>query len=242
MKKFVRAVACSMSLLALLAPSALAHVTVQPNEAIAGSFSRFAVRVPNEDEKASTVKVELRLPPLAFVSFEPKEGWDRKETISEFDEPVDAFGQQITEGVTKVMWSGGEIGPGEFLEFGFSAKMPDEGGADLQFDALQTYSNGKVVKWTGAEDSDHPAPHLRTYDIGAEEGEGQLAVLARLAADESADGSDSESAETDERTQIEEPALAAEDVETDSQIPLFLSGAALLLAVVALLLAAKKRT
>ncbi len=32
----------------VLVPAASAHVTVNPNEAEAGSFSRFAIRVPNE--------------------------------------------------------------------------------------------------------------------------------------------------------------------------------------------------
>ena len=28
------------------------------------------------------------------------------------------------------------------------------------FKAIQTYSNGDVVRWIGAADSDHPAPHV----------------------------------------------------------------------------------
>ena len=53
-----------------LAVPASAHVTVQPNEAVAESFSKFVVRVPNEQDDASTVKVQVELPPLAFTSFQ----------------------------------------------------------------------------------------------------------------------------------------------------------------------------
>jgi uncharacterized protein YcnI len=179
------------ALLAVSASAATAHVTVQPAEAIVGSFSRFVVRVPNERPDADTTKVVVKLPPLAFVSFEPKDGWKRKTKDVTLDEPIEAFGQEITETVGKVTWSGGRIGPGEFLEFGFSARMP-EAEETLTFDALQTYSNGEVVRWTGAPDSETPAASLTTYDLGLEEGQGELALLAELSDGTAAsDGGDS---------------------------------------------------
>ncbi|HET7481888.1 MAG TPA: YcnI family protein, partial [Actinomycetota bacterium] len=122
MKRLIAPLAAGI--LVAMAIPAVAHVTIQPNEAISGSFSRFVVRVPTERDDASTTKVELQLPPLAFVSFQPKDGWTRKTTTVKFDEPLEAFGQKITEGVGTVTWSGGKIGPGEFDEFGFSAAMP----------------------------------------------------------------------------------------------------------------------
>lgn len=194
MKRLVVAVAGAV-LAVLMAAPVFAHVTIQPNEAIVGSFSRFVVRVPNEREDASTIKVKVELPPLAFPSFEPKDGWERREKTGEFDEPIDAFGEEVTEGVTSVTWSGGQIGPGEFTEFGFSVRMPDEP-TTLEFRAIQTYDSGEVVRWIGAPDADEPAPLLTTYDIGAEEDEGQLAVLARLS--ETVSDDDSGDAEDDD--------------------------------------------
>ena len=170
----------ALGMFLLSAGTALAHVTIQPSEAVAGSFSCFVVRVPNEREDASTVKVEVKLPALAFVSFEDAIGWDRKEKAGEFDEPLEAFGQEITEGVLSVTWSGGEVQPGEFAEFGFSARMPD-GDEDLVFEAVQTYSSGEVVEWAGAEDSEEPAPHLHAIPLPVEEGQGELAALAEIA-------------------------------------------------------------
>ena len=207
----------------VLAAPALAHVTVQPNEALVGAFSRFVVRVPNERDDAGTTKVTVELPPLAFVSFEPKDGWKRTTETVEFDEPVEAFGEEITEGVGSVTWSGGEIGPGEFDEFGFSARMPD-GETELTFNAIQTYSNGEVVEWTGAPDSDEPAALVNVYDIGAEEGQGEIAVLARLNEAAGDDGA----ADDDE------------DEGSDS-LGLILGGLAILLSVGALVMAAPKR-
>jgi periplasmic copper chaperone A len=45
----------------LVAPAAAqAHVTLQPNTAAAGGYTRLDVRVPNERDDASTTKVEVR--------------------------------------------------------------------------------------------------------------------------------------------------------------------------------------
>lgn len=207
-------------LVAALTPAAAAHVTVQPNEAVVGSFSRFVVRVPNERPDGDTTKIVLRMPPLAFVSFEDKEGWKREVKMVELEEPLVVLDTEITETVGKVTWKGGRIGPGEFLELGFSARMPDAE-ATLVFDALQTYSSGEVVKWTDGPDSETPAARLTTYDLGLEEGQGQLAALAELRAGRDEAG---EQADEDEGTGT----------------PTILSGIAVVLALIALVLAMRR--
>ncbi len=179
MVKLAAAIAAAFLSLALATP-ALAHVTVQPTEAPAGSFFRFVVRVPNERDKAATTKVEVKFPDaLTFVSFQDKEGWKRDVKIKELDEPTEVLGEQITEVVDSVTWSGGRIEPGEFEEFGFSARVPEREGT-LVFPALQTYSSGEVVRWIGPADSEEPAARVSNIDLGAGEGEGELAVLSAL--------------------------------------------------------------
>lgn len=166
--------------LVLLGPAAQAHVTVQPNEAPAGAFFKFVVRVPNERDDAATTKVRVMFPEnLIFTSFQPKEGWTRTVKMKKLDEPIEAFGAQIDEVVGSVTWSGGEIAPGEFDEFGFSVRVPEEPG-ELEFPAFQTYSSGEVVEWTGAPDSEEPAARVNVIALEAEEGEGQLALLAHV--------------------------------------------------------------
>jgi periplasmic copper chaperone A len=146
----------------VLVPAASAHVTVNPNEVPAGSFSRFAVRVPTERPNADTTKVVLQLPEdLAFVSFQPKPGWTRTVTMVKLAKPVtNDEGETVTERIGTVTWEGGKIAPGEFDEFGLSAKVPDTAGQTLVFPAVQTYSNGEVVRWIGAADADTPAPRV----------------------------------------------------------------------------------
>jgi uncharacterized protein YcnI len=136
---------------ALAAPSAAsAHVTMNPEKAPADSFTRFALRVPTE-EGVPTVKVSVQMPAgLGEVTFQPKAGWKRTQA-----------GRVVT-------WSGGQIGVGEFDEFGLSMHLPNTPRKVLVFPATQTYANGKVVHWIGALTSDEPAPHVT---LEAAEGE-----------------------------------------------------------------------
>jgi uncharacterized protein YcnI len=144
-----------------LAPSAGAHVTVNPGAVPADSFARFAIRVPNERGNASTTKLAVRLPNgLVLVSFQPKAGWQRTVTMRKLAKPVTVEGEQVTEQVGIVTWQGGKIGPGEFDEFGMSAKVPDAVGTKLSFPTVQTYSNGEIVRWIGPPDADQPAPQV----------------------------------------------------------------------------------
>jgi uncharacterized protein YcnI len=167
------------TVLALAPGSAWAHVTVQPNEYEVGSFARFVVRVPTEGDSPTT-KVSVQFPEsLVFVSFQPKDGWKRTVKMKTLDEPIEVFGEEVSEVVGSVTWSGGSIAAGEFDEFGFSAKVPDEA-TDLEFKAIQTYKGGEVVRWIGPEDSDQPAAHVNILDTGATDAGGQLAVIAQL--------------------------------------------------------------
>jgi periplasmic copper chaperone A len=169
-----------------LAPAAAAHVTVNPGEVEAGSFSRFAIRVPNERPEATTTKITVRLPAgLEFVGFQPKPGWKRSVTMAKLDQPITTEdGETITERIATVTWEGGSIAPGEFDEFGLSAKVPDTAGTRLVFPANQTYSNGEVVRWIGPPDADEPASRVT---LTAAEGEEPAAAGAAPATTESDD-------------------------------------------------------
>ncbi|HEX2040102.1 MAG TPA: YcnI family protein [Acidimicrobiales bacterium] len=163
---------------------AAAHVTVQPDEAATGEFARFVVRVPNERDAAATVKVEVQLPEeLVAVSFQPAPGWRRTVERKPRREPVDVFGEQVTDYVATVTWEGGRIEPGEFEEFGFSARTPAEP-TTLAFPAVQTYDNGEAVRWTGPADAEEPAARVQTFRL---EG-GPVSVLSGLASDDGDDG------------------------------------------------------
>jgi uncharacterized protein YcnI len=174
----------------LVVPAASAHVTVNPNEVPADSFSRFAIRVPNETADAETTKLTVKLPAsVSFVSFQPKAGWKRSVTMVKLDEPVtNDEGETVTERISTVTWEGGTIAPGEFDEFGMSAKVPDSQ-ETLVFPAVQTYSNGEVARWIGAPDADTPAPRV-TLTSKVEETAAPAATETTAAAETEDDDSD----------------------------------------------------
>lgn len=163
-----KTIAIAFTATTLAAPAvAEAHVTLQPSEAPAGGFTRLDVRVPNETDNANTTKVEVKFPPgFAEVSTQPVPGWSTKVTKSKLAKPVTTDeGDKITEQVSTITWTGsgtqGRIAPGQFQDFGLSVALPDEPGKSLTFKALQTYSNGDVVRWIGAPDADEPAPRVK---------------------------------------------------------------------------------
>ena len=142
-------------------PAASAHVTISPEQVPADSFARLTIRVPNEQESADTVKLSVQIPQdVVSISFQPKPGWKRTVTTEELNPPIKIEDETVSERVATVTWSGGKIAPGEFDEFGVSAKMPAGAGKTLIFPAVQTYSNGQVVRWIAPQTAEEPAPHV----------------------------------------------------------------------------------
>jgi uncharacterized protein YcnI len=171
-----QAIGFALAATLVLAPAAAAHVTLQPESVPAGGFTRLDVRVPTERD-VPTTKVEVQFPPgFLFASYEPVPGWNIEITKRKLDKPVEQFGEQITEEVDRVIFSGGQIGPGEFQDFGLSVGVPDKpAGSALTFKAIQTYQGGEVVRWIGPPDSEEPAPQVQ---LTAAEEEGGAAAPA----------------------------------------------------------------
>ncbi|SCF24946.1 Uncharacterized protein YcnI [Micromonospora viridifaciens] len=152
---------------------ASAHVTVNPREATQGGYAKLAFRVPNERDNAGTTKLEVALPPdapLASVSVRPMPGWTVQVEKTKLAKPIEMHGSQVTEAPSKITWTaeGGDanmIKPGQFQEFEISAGPLPEADTMI-FKALQTYSNGEVVRWieepsTDGSEVDNPAPVLK---------------------------------------------------------------------------------
>jgi uncharacterized protein YcnI len=150
------------------AAPALGHVTVDPDSAAKGAFTKLTFRVPNERE-AGTTEVEVAFPtdhPIPFVSVKPEPGWTYTVDKAKLDNPIDAEGESITEAVSRITWTGGPIKAGEFFEFEVSAGPFPKDVGQLEFKALQTYEDGEVVRWIdptpeSGEEPEHPAPTLK---------------------------------------------------------------------------------
>jgi uncharacterized protein len=163
MKPVRSTVALAAALAVAVPASAQAHVTLQPDSATAGGYTRLDVRVPNETADADTTKVEVKLPDgFASAAYEPVPGWTVRVTKTKLDQPITTDDGEITEQVSTITWTGhgaqGRIPPGAFTDFGLSVQIPGKADDTLTFKALQTYSNGEVVRWIGPAGSDTPAP------------------------------------------------------------------------------------
>ncbi len=178
----------------LCAGPALAHVSVDPEEAEQGGYSVVNFKVPNERDDAATTKVEVNLPadqPLASVMPQPVPGWDVKVTKSELDKPIEMHGEKIDEAVTKITWTGGKIGKGEFQQFPVSMGELPKDADQIVFKALQTYEDDEVVRWIeepkeGEPEPENPAPVLKLAPAAAS---GSDAKSGAGAEQTSADGS-----------------------------------------------------
>jgi uncharacterized protein YcnI len=156
------------ALMAVALPlSASAHVTVAPTTATAGSYTVINLKVPNESATARTHKVELELPtdtPFVEVSYVPVAGWTTELVHEILSKPVTVGGATITEAVTKVIWTAtsaaSEIQAGQLQMFPL-AVGPVPNTTSIVMPALQTYTDGTVVKWVETtKNAEHPAPVL----------------------------------------------------------------------------------
>ncbi|MFD3512621.1 YcnI family protein [Streptomyces sp. NPDC058657] len=192
--------AASAASVALLAGPAFAHVSVQPvGPAAKGGYATVNVKVPNERDNASTVKLEVTFPvkdhPLTSVMPQPVPGWTAEVTKAKLDKPLKVHGKEIKEAVEKITWTGGKIGPGEFQQFPLSLGQLPEDTDELVLKAIQSYDNKEVVRWIetpkeGAEEPQNPAPVLK---LTAPAGDGHGAAKDTAAKDKPA-GADGKAA------------------------------------------------
>lgn len=177
--------AAAALLFALSAPAA-AHVSANPDTAEQGAEStKVSFRVPNEEPKGDTTKVEIDLPldhPLAEVSVRQIPGWTVSVTKSKLPRPVKTNDLELTEAVSKIVWSGGTIKPDQFEEFDVSMGPLPTNTDTLSFKAIQTYSTGKVITWDqpqppGAQEPENPAPTLHLTKAGASGDHGTASAM-----------------------------------------------------------------
>ena len=115
--------------------------------------------------------------------------------------------------------TGEGILPGQFQQFSFVAKNPDKAG-EIAWDAYQYYKDGSVVEWTGNESSD--SPHSIT------------AIVTGSSTDDHHD----EQAKTEESNK---DVTKSANTKQSSSLPLILSIVSVILSLVALLGAFRKR-
>jgi uncharacterized protein YcnI len=181
---------------------ASAHVTanVLGETAAKGGYSKITFRVPNEDETAGTIKLEVKFPaeyPVSGARTKPMPGWTAQVNKVTLDKPVKINNAEVKEAVGSVVWTaaaGTRIGPGEFQEFELSVGPLPDNTDELVMPAIQTYDNNEVVAWDqpmedGKDEPEHPAPEIALAAAGGDDhhGGGAPAAEPENAAMESGD-------------------------------------------------------
>jgi periplasmic copper chaperone A len=165
----------SVLVIAVLAGPALAHVTITPTSAPQGSAAELTFHVPNEELKAATIELQVQVPtahPIAQLLVKPVPGWTSSVRTVTLAKPVVSDDGSFAVAVSEVTWKGGKILPGQYQDFSVSADPLPSGVGQLVFKAIQTYSNGDIVRWidlpqAGQPAPEHPAPILTLTPAGA---------------------------------------------------------------------------
>jgi uncharacterized protein YcnI len=153
--------AASAAAVLLFAGPAFAHITVNPSSAPAGGAAELTFRVPNEESKAYTVKVDVQIPtdhPIAQLLVKPVTGWTATVKTITLKKPLVTDDGTFNQAVSEVIWAGGKILPGQFQDFSVSADPLPAGVSSMTFKAIQTYSNGDIVRWIDVSQPGQPAP------------------------------------------------------------------------------------
>jgi len=159
-------VAAAASVL-LLAPPAFAHVELAVDKAPAGSSYKAVLMVPHGCAGAATTGLRVKIPE-GVLAAKPmaKPGWKIAVKASKLTQPIEFEGATITQAVTEIDWSGGNLPDAFYDEFVFIATLPDKPGTVLHFPAIQQCAKGET-RWIeipaegrSAEDLKAPAPSL----------------------------------------------------------------------------------
>ena len=172
-RRIVGAVALAIGLVVAGAIPAWAHVTIDPPSAPkGGSDVELGFRVPNEEAKANTTKVEIVLPsnpPILNALAQSVPGWTAAVVTTHLPKPIHTDDGDVSDVVTQITWTadnaGSGIKAGDFQRFDILVGTLPSTGDKIVFKALQTYSNGDVVSWIDpvtpdGPPADHPTPIL----------------------------------------------------------------------------------
>jgi len=157
-----------------LAPAADAHVSISPASAPQGSTTKLSFLVPNEEAKATVTKVQIAFPippaaPIPGVSVGQKPGWRATVKTTHLAKPITTDDGTISDIVSEIDWvastPAAAVKPNEFGEFTIDADGLPDHESQVVFKAVQTYSNGAVVRWiepvtAGGQEPEHPTPIL----------------------------------------------------------------------------------
>jgi len=157
------------ALLAVAGP-ALAHTTLEAQQASIASTYKAVLRVGHGCEGAPTLKLRVRIPEgVVNVKPMPKPGWDLETVKGSYGKAYDYHGSALSEGVREIVWTG-KLPDEHYDEFVFRAYLTDSLKPDtmLYIPVVQECEGGKADRWIeipaegkSVDGYEHPAPGLK---------------------------------------------------------------------------------
>jgi len=147
--------------------SAFAHVTLERNQAPVGASYKAVFRVPHGCDGSPTTAIRVRIPDgVIDVKPMPKPGWTLNLVNGKYAKPHTLLRTEVSEGVTEVDWTGGNLPDDYYDEFVLQAFLASDlqPGQTIYFRVVQECEKG-IHRWieipTEGSDLPEPAPGLK---------------------------------------------------------------------------------
>src|SRR5580704_13290938 len=128
---------------------AFAHITLENQQAPVGASYKAVLRVPHGCDGSATVAVRVHIPD-SFIEVKPmpKPGWKLDVMRGKYQKPASMHGTNVTDGVTEVDWSGGNLPDSFYDEFVLTGYITDEApaGQTMYFRVVQECEKG-INRW-----------------------------------------------------------------------------------------------
>jgi uncharacterized protein YcnI len=149
--------------------AASAHITLEKQETTVGGY-KAVFRVPHGCDGSPTVAIRVKIPEgVISVKPQPKPGWQVATVKGPYAKPYKLYGSTLTEGVTEVDFTGGNLADDFYDEFVLSTYVTAglKPGTTLYFPIVQECASG-TERWIEipaagkvADDYERPAPGVR---------------------------------------------------------------------------------
>lgn len=155
---------------ALAIPTAAqAHVTIAPATLPAEGYAKVDLSVPHGCEDSPTTSLRVQMPPeVQSATPQVVPGWKITAKEGKLPKPYDSHGEQITEGVREITWSGGRLDAHQLEVFGISIKVSGKPGDNIPFKAIQKCAKGETawieIPVEGEEEPPEPAPMVELVE------------------------------------------------------------------------------
>lgn len=150
-----------------MSASSHAHILLDASQAAQGTFYKAVFRVPHGCHGAATTALKVDIPEgLIDAKPMPKPGWTIATTKGAYKKTYTLHHTSMSQGVTSVTWSGGNLPDDEYDEFVIALHVADSlaPGSVVYFTAFQTCGD-KTLSWTEIPQAGH-AEELKMPALG----------------------------------------------------------------------------